>query len=443
MKVHLSTSNFKLKNFLSFVTVILSIFAAIYVSSYFLSRPDSYRNRLGFYDADDCDVIFFGTSHMYNGIFPMELYKDYGISSWNLAYGGERLPLTYYNLKDAIKVHNPKVVVIDVYGFEYGDQKNDPDQPARSHNSLDAIKSPIIKYQAVTDCIEKKYWPEFFFPLYLYHDRWFVISEENNKKRATEREYTRGAFYLMGVADATFPQLISPDDYSFADNNATMYMQKIIDLCAQNDIKVLMINIPYPASYESQRRANMAYEIAKRNENVEFLNMIYMTDEIGINFDVDYADETSHLNPSGARKTTRFLGQYLKNNYELADYRNDEKWIELYDDYISNVKNKYFVNTCDIYQYLMLMSDSDYEILAYYKDASIWNNNDKICKLYNNIFEENNMTVLDKENLSEEYWKEDLYDKTEVVYQVIRRDTNEVVDISYWDVDGNRIVLKE
>ena len=53
------------------------------------------------------------------------------------------------------------------------------------------------------------------------------------------------------------------------------------------------------------------------------------------------------------------------------------------------------------------------------------------------------MTVLDKENLSEEYWKEDLYDKTEVVYQVIRRDTNEVVDISYWDVDGNRIVLKE
>ena len=39
----------------------------------------------------DYDVLLFGSSHMVNGIYPMELWKDYGITAYNLSGHGAGL----------------------------------------------------------------------------------------------------------------------------------------------------------------------------------------------------------------------------------------------------------------------------------------------------------------------------------------------------------------
>lgn len=43
------------------------------------------KNRDFIEHSDSYDVLFFGNSHMANGVFPMELWNDYGIVSYNLA----------------------------------------------------------------------------------------------------------------------------------------------------------------------------------------------------------------------------------------------------------------------------------------------------------------------------------------------------------------------
>ena len=52
---------------------------------------------------------------------------------------------------------------------------------------------------------------------------------------------------------------------------------------------------------------------------------VTVLDMHGIDGLIDYAtdsyDWVGHMNPSGASKTTAYIGAWLKENYDLADYR--------------------------------------------------------------------------------------------------------------------------
>lgn len=103
----------------------------------------------------------------------MELYRDYGIASYNLSIAGERMAMTYWSLKDALQHTIPKLVIIDMHALEYGNQKNDPKVPARVHWSLDVLKSIPIKYNAVKDVVEGEQQRGFFSHCrYIIQDEW-------------------------------------------------------------------------------------------------------------------------------------------------------------------------------------------------------------------------------------------------------------------------------
>ena len=53
---------------------------------------------------------------------------------------------------------------------------------------------------------------------------------------------------------------------------------------------------------------------------------------------VDYAedcyDDVGHLNPDGASKTTAYLGQWLRENFDLPDHRGDSAYAH-WDEYLA------------------------------------------------------------------------------------------------------------
>ncbi len=54
-----------------------------------LMRDNSRYSYSEFLASDtEYDVLFFGSSHVYSAISPMQLWKDYGITSYNLGCGG-------------------------------------------------------------------------------------------------------------------------------------------------------------------------------------------------------------------------------------------------------------------------------------------------------------------------------------------------------------------
>lgn len=454
MRTHLYIFNSKQKLLYYIVKVILFLAILVFLLckiSYILSAKDGYIRKNSFYESEvDFEVFLMGTSHMQNGVFPMELYRDFGISAYNLAVPGERLAMTYWSLVDALQYTTPDLVIVDMHGLGYGDQKVDPEVPKRMHISFDAMKFNSIKWNVIKDLTEKEAWIEFFFPLTLYHNRWEELSEEDFRN-PTIYNTTNGGLFNLGVANAEAPILLSPEDYEKNNNYSTQYLEKIIQLCQSKNIEVMLVYIPFPSPEKSQRCVNQAFEIAEKY-NITYLNILYLAEEIGIDYAVDTADKSSHLNPLGARKVTEFIGEYIVQNYNVTDYRStslSEVWQRKYKEYM-NYKDNYLREINDYYLYFMMIADKDYSYSVYFKEYKEALNDENIQKLIGSAmpYSESNSVEQTKEkhyffsNIKGNEYKElelgGISDTADFYLVVVNNISGELVECSNWRFDIGR-----
>lgn len=61
-----------------------------------------------------------------------------------------------------------------------------------------------------------------------------------------------------------------------------------------------------------------------------YFNYEKLADAVGIDYNTDTYDAGLHMNLAGAEKLSGYFGQYLKENYELTDYRDDPQYQEVY-----------------------------------------------------------------------------------------------------------------
>lgn len=87
-------------------------------------------------EKEDFDVLFFGSSRMLDGVYPIELWDTYQITSFNMAQHAESLPVTYWQIKNVLNYTTPKVIVVDVSVFWGGQvQKEDEQRLSYLHKS--------------------------------------------------------------------------------------------------------------------------------------------------------------------------------------------------------------------------------------------------------------------------------------------------------------------
>lgn len=103
------------------------------------------------------------------------------------------------------------------------------------------------------------------------------------------------------------------------------YLRKIIDLCKQKNITLILMAAPFEATEEAAMRLNTVAEIAKE-EGVPFLNYVKEWDSLGMDANTDFYDG-GHFNNQGIVKFSRIVGQYLSQNYSLRDCRKIEGFI--------------------------------------------------------------------------------------------------------------------
>ncbi len=283
------------------------------------------------------DVIFMGTSHMYNSVYPMEMWRDYGISSYNWGYANCLPVVDYYLIQDIIKYTSPKVVVIDVFGIaEYGPwTKYREDAIGQSHVQYDSIPLSREKIRAAREAFDA--YPgndDFIWDFIMYHNRWNKLTKDD-----FEYEYTteKGASICSGSLGMTSYNSIpkewkSEELYGF---NYDCYLA-LIDYCNKHGIQVLAAYIPFAAEEYNQRIANTIGNIVEEYPNCKYVNML---DEGILDFETDVIADKEHLNYSGGAKVTSWLGRYLKDNYELDDYSENEYWINDYKNYHDHKKD--------------------------------------------------------------------------------------------------------
>lgn len=333
-------------------------------------RTPAKTNRTFFDSKTNYDVIFMGTSHVWNGILPMELWKEYGISSFNWGYSNSTPAQNYYLLKEIVKYTDPKVVVLDINGVieyqELGNGKYKNDTIMSSHVQFDEFPLSINKIEAVYDLFDDYDGRnDFLWDFIMYHNRWDSLSSEDfDYELSTEK----GAEYQTGWTSSGI-NLIDPNEKfeNLEDYTCFQYLIKTLEFCQEKNIPVLCVCLPHMMSEDSMRVANTIGDVINSYEGCAYLNLLYS--DI-INFSVDINIDGGHVNYAGARKTTSFLGNILKTSFPLDDYSQNEYWIEDYEKYhaykISKLKEQ-----DNLLNYLMLLykTDIDYSLEIYNEEV--------------------------------------------------------------------------
>lgn len=375
----------KMKTACSFLLVICLTAACLKGMADLSQRKSSdFKYRPFFEQEEDFDIIFLGTSHVINGIFPMELWKDYGLVSYNFGGHGNELAVSYWVLKNVLDYTNPKLVVIDCLNL--GSQTKTGGSFDQVHLSMDAFAFSMTKWRAASDLLDdaameaniaagavadakKRTRMSLIWDYSVYHARWNEISAADYS-RDSSRE--KGAESRIAVSAPAQVEKIAPDKKLEGDTAGVQYLCRILEECKSRGIEALLVYLPFPAGEGSQMEANRVPEIAK-SYGVRYLNFLDMnlTD-----YETDCYDPGSHLNPSGARKVTDYLGAYIRAHYALADHREDKaysSWHESYADYerfkAENLKSQQALDV-----YLMLLADKNYHVFLEIRNPAVWKN---------------------------------------------------------------------
>ena len=350
----------RLKKIMGCMLILALIIIQIVVYGHIVGhKSDEIKYNQFFEQEENFDVLFMGSSHVLNAVLPMELWNDYGIVSYNMGGHGCTIPLSYWMLKMALEYTTPKLVVID--GYFIGNDTKEIEEIGYAHISLDAFPMTKTKALAINDLFKDENKMEFFWQFSLYHNRWSKLNKEDFIYKSNME---MGAEMRIGVAE---PKVVDADknEYLEKETIAMEYMGKIIELCQSNGIEVLLTYLPYPV--ESYAEANSMNLIAEKYE-VNYIN--FLETEI-VNYETDCYDENSHLNPSGAWKVTDYLGQFIADNYDITDQReNDvysEKWDDYYNKYVLTKIEKF--NNNELNNQMMLMYDNDFNWGIYIPDT--------------------------------------------------------------------------
>lgn len=316
----------------------LAVFAVVLALLVFganriLRRDDSARKYGNFYaeKAEDAfDVLFFGTSHVLNGVLPTELWRDYGFTSYNMGNNSEPLEVTEWVLKIALQYHKPKIAVFDVF---YIDRAADLEwtYPFR-HLFLDAVPLSRLKIEAIRATMPDSLLGEYLVPFILYHGRWDEMITGDYLPQVRSVPSQMGAeFIALRTPAGPFERT---HEVSEGELPGTQTLRNVAAICRENGIQPAFICIPSPATREEQMNCNTVYALAEELD-VPFLHML---DVDGlVDFSTDCYDSFSHLNPDGALKVTSYLGRWLTERFDLPDHRDDpaysEKWNAILADY--------------------------------------------------------------------------------------------------------------
>ena len=101
---------------------------------------------------------------------------------------------------------------------------------------------------------------------------------------------------------------------------ALEYVEKFVVFCLENDIVPVLTYLPCEISPEWQESCNAALALGE-SLGAEIVDMQHMD---LLNDETDWYDAGGHLNPSGAKKTTRCLGDFLRDRLSLPDHRQED-----------------------------------------------------------------------------------------------------------------------
>lgn len=321
---------------IAFVIIGIALFsmASVILLPEWVDIGDVSMGLRGFYEEpkNSLDVIFVGNSNVYRGVSPMAIWRETGIASYAYSSPTQKMWVSYYMIKECLTYQKPKAIFLDVDEVFWDGQAPE----ASIRKALDNMKLGSNKWEAINDPIFENNFLDkisYIFPIIRYHSRWDKIGERDIARLSLKYEaFNKG--YLPSRITKPYNKKVErikkgnkPIKGDQMGEKSKAYLEKIINLCKENNIKLILMELPTARSWsETKNQAILEYANQKELTFIDF-----NTEDIGIDWETDSEDEGYHLNRIGAEKVSKFLSSYLANMPEVPSHKGEEaycKWEE-------------------------------------------------------------------------------------------------------------------
>lgn len=312
------------------LTIILAIFGSYVLA--FLCRPldndTTIQHIRAFHEMpDDCfDVIIYGSSHAQRGFSSTKLYDEFGIRAYNYGANWQRINTTRLFLEDSLRTQNPKVVLIETYYANSYEKDVYPDGQISYTMCMDSFDGKI---KFLRECFgnDVNKWFSYYFPLCAFHENWKGLCKDSFSLRIFDT-----SFHHMNMgfspSELIIPNTIAninDDKQVELSEKAVEILQDMVNICNDRDIDVIFYTVPYDHTFIY---SDAMKDFCNKNE-CKYFNLYEYVEEVGLDEKTDFSDK-DHLNTYGSEKVASFFGKYIKDNYDLVDYRTIENndWIK-------------------------------------------------------------------------------------------------------------------
>ncbi len=332
---------------LSLLLVVIAV--AIFVSSLLPYQCSSDEARLKlFYNEkeDSMEVILFGSSSVRAGFIPTKAYEEYGLTSFDYCMNHMPLPAIKYSIKETLQHQSPNLIVVDINGITYCNKET---TNSKSVGFLESMKAGANKKEASLALSDSNGWEDnvsfikyhkniFNLPTCIKYSKYY---DNFGSNQTVLKGYTTNP---AAIAPFTQDQIIDHNSLTGVAKLNEYEQQSVDELLKycdtiKDEVEILFVRFPRP-TFKNFNEWEMEYINAMENRVVEagytYVDFTDYLDEIGIDTTTDYADDT-HFNQMGAEKFTKYLCEYMLDNYTLTTRTNLPDW-----DKCVEIANKYY-----------------------------------------------------------------------------------------------------
>lgn len=266
---------------------------------------------------DSIDTVFIGDSEVYHSFIPLNIWRDYGITSYDVSSPSQKLVYSMEFLKKTFEKQSPKIVFLET--------------------------NAIFRNSYFED--EITYKAEQIFPVFRYHDRWknLQLKDFSATVEYTANEENKGYYFTKKSKPATDKAIKKYMKYSDVSapilSTNKKYLNEIAKFCKKHGTKLVLISTPSTKNWNYQRHNTM--EAISKDLGVDYIDTNLLRDDIPIDWKKDTKDKGDHLNYKGAVKLTDYVGKYLDDTKLFKDKRNDpsyDNWNTCLDKFEKQVK---------------------------------------------------------------------------------------------------------
>ena len=282
-------------------------------------------------NAGNNDVIFIGDCEVYENFSPITLWEKYGITSYIRGSPQQMIWQSYYLMEETLRYEKPEVFVFNVLSMKYDTPESTGDQSRReayNRMTLDGMRWSASKWNAINASLtaEEKKWQSqwtYIFPILRYHDRWSQLKAEDFQYLFKKDSVSDNGYLMQtGIKPMTAPHIEKPLVNYTLGENSYYYLDKMTQLCKENDIQLVLIKAPTHSPVWWDEWDKQVEDYARKN-NLLYINFLNYEDAIGIDWNVDTYDTGLHLNVYGAEKLSAYFGQILRDDCSVSDRRDN------------------------------------------------------------------------------------------------------------------------